>query len=61
MKFLVDEMPIYPEECPFCDTHWHRNGYGCMKQEFGVECKYFDTNNPDDCHLLKVQEVKDEN
>lgn len=66
MKFLVDEMPDCSQECPFCKLYWEGGAYipYCVingNEGHIVDCKYFDTNNPDDCRLLKVQEVNDEN
>ena len=66
MKFLVDEMPNSQCDCPFCKLYWEGGVYVpyCAINGYEgniVDCKYFETHNNDDCRLLKVQEVKDEN
>ena len=61
MKFLVDEMPNFPDDCPFCRAYWEDEVYVpyCAintSEDNIVDCKYFKTHNDDDCRLLKVKE-----
>ena len=56
MKFKVDELPHYSDECPFCDN----DDYKYLICEIdGNECVYFKgkERNPIECrHLIKDKE-----
>ena len=52
MKFLVDEMPAYPYECPFM----HNNHY-CKCGDNVCDCEYFKMGrDPYYCNWLKEKD-----
>lgn len=53
MKFIVDKLPYYYEQCPICDFCSEYNSYCCPK----TWNKYKVTeNNPQECeHLIEYE------
>lgn len=59
MKFLVDEMPNYTEDCPFNKREWDNNIMWidiCILT--GIECNLHEEKGR--CHGLKVKGVDNE-
>ena len=55
MKFIVDELPFWEDDCPFFEY-----GSGTCKLD-GCQCKYMTEHvagrrNPEDCEWLTVKE-----
>ena len=64
MKFIVDEMPYYSNDCPFCEyDHSSKNGY-CGLMSHNSICYYVTNNkpgerNPSDCpFLISIDNIK---
>ena len=65
MKFRVDSMPYYPDECPFCQEYgrWSemdKKYKNICKLDKNV-CTYFRNKNPDtlECRWLIDEETED--
>jgi hypothetical protein len=41
MKFVVDEMPTYAEDCPFCRDEDHLSYFVCEARSVAMRCPYF--------------------
>jgi hypothetical protein len=51
MKFLVDELPYFKTDCPFCEDGYKEDR---CKAGHGHECVFFKNGrNPEDCPYLK--------
>ena len=51
MKILVDEMPYYRTDCPFCEDGYQEDH---CKAGHGQECLFFKNgHNSEDCPYLK--------
>ena len=58
MKLLVDEMPYFRSDCPFCEDGHKQDTCHCGA--FQKECTYFvNGRNPEDCPHLKAQDNTD--
>lgn len=56
MKFLVDEMPYFRSDCPFCEDGYKKDVCTCGH---GHECVYFVNGcDPKDCPYLKTLEER---
>lgn len=56
MKFIVDEMPAFKSDCPFCDDGQPNNPECCCGPEYAHHlCVYFINGgyNSEDCPHLK--------
>lgn len=63
MKFRVDAMPYYPDECPFSEPHWYGSQdtylYECKLD--GQLCRYLNKDrDPLDCRWLIDEETENE-
>lgn len=62
MKFRVDTMPYYPDECPFSDSNWSEQSgkflYECKLDRY--PCRYLNKDrDPLDCRWLIDEETED--
>lgn len=57
MKFVVDELPFYPEQCPFYKEGWSYDRWKCDCTITNEECNLFACS--DECCGLKVLESED--
>ena len=56
MKILVDEMPYFKTDCPFCEDGYQEDH---CKAGHGQECVYFKNGrNSEDCPYLKEIDSK---
>lgn len=53
MKFLVDNLPYYNEDCPFMDGACYTFGKGNTCPRNWSTPKIYSENNPRECVLLK--------
>lgn len=64
MKFIVDEMPVFTSDCPFCDDGQPSSPKCCCGPEWSHHlCEYFANGgcNPEDCpHLKPLNENVDD-
>ena len=51
MKYLVTELPLFPEDCPFCDRQWRDGWYEECKLTYD-ECEMY--KNEWECPGFKV-------
>lgn len=56
MKIFVDELPMFPDKCPFGNYDYDVHRYLCKLSE----CESLICVNTDDCPYLKVLEEKDD-
>lgn len=62
MKFRVDTMPYYPDECPFSRSYWSEQSgkilYECKLD--GFPCRFLNKKlDPLDCRWLIDEETED--
>ena len=51
MKYLVTELPLFPEDCPFCDRQWRDGWFDECKLTYD-ECELY--KNEWECPGFKV-------
>lgn len=59
MKFVVDEMPAYADDCLFCEDRW--NYHVCRVHSTVMKCPYFSPEwdcEPECPFLISLKEVQ---
>lgn len=51
MKFLVDELPSFNDDCPFSKEEWNVEGWVCICTLFNERCNLYE--DATECYGLK--------